>query len=135
MSNEEGGGRFFQATRSHEQTVGMIEKLFEAARPAAVYSAPIKRGDTTIITASEIAVGLGVGYGSGGRTETGDHAAEEEGGGGGGGGGASGRPVAVIRIGADGHVEVKPVIDLTKLGIAAFTALGSMLLLRSRMRH
>ena len=40
----------------------------------------------------------------------------DEGGGGGGGGGSVGRPVAVIRIGAHG-IEVKPVLDLTKLGM------------------
>lgn len=55
------------------------------------------------------------------------------GGGGGGGGGASGRPVAVISIGEDG-VQVEPVVDATKIGLAFFTALGSMLFMLLKMR-
>jgi len=55
------------------------------------------------------------------------------GGGGGGGGGASGRPVAVISVSEDG-VEVEPVVDATKIALAFFTALGSMLFMLLKMR-
>ncbi|MBN1630162.1 MAG: hypothetical protein JW990_10390, partial [Thermoleophilia bacterium] len=47
------------------------------------------------------------------------------GGGGGGGGGSIGRPVATIIIGPDG-VSVKPVFDVTKIGLAALTAFGAV---------
>jgi len=53
--------------------------------------------------------------------------------GGGGGGGASGRPVAVISITEDG-VQVEPVVDATKIALAFFTALGSMLFMLLKMR-
>ncbi|HEY8885068.1 MAG TPA: hypothetical protein VIO35_07130, partial [Chloroflexota bacterium] len=43
------------------------------------------------------------------------------GGGMGGGGGSMGRPIAVIVIGPDG-VEVKPIVDRTKLVIAVVTS-------------
>ena len=57
------------------------------------------------------------------------------GGGGGGGGGFSvGRPIAVVSISAEG-VQVKPVVDVTKLGIAALTAFGAMALMWSRMNR
>jgi len=49
------------------------------------------------------------------------------------GGGASARPVAVVVIGPEG-VEVKPVFDATKIGIALATTLGAMLLMLGRMR-
>lgn len=55
------------------------------------------------------------------------------GGGGGGGGGASGRPVAVISVGEDG-VRVEPVVDVTKIAIAFFTAFGSMAFMLAKMR-
>jgi uncharacterized spore protein YtfJ len=55
------------------------------------------------------------------------------GGGGGGGGGASGRPIAVISITGEG-VQVEPVVDATKLGLAFFTALGSMFFMLMKMR-
>ncbi len=54
--------------------------------------------------------------------------------GGGGGGFAQSRPVAVIVIDRDG-VRVEPVVDVTKLGLAALTVFGSFLFLISRMIH
>ena len=50
---------------------------------------------------------------------------DQAGGGGGGGGGSMGRPVAAIVISRDG-VEVKPVLDVTKVSLAALTAFGGM---------
>jgi hypothetical protein len=44
------------------------------------------------------------------------------------------RPVAVISVGPDG-VDVEPVVDVTKLGLALFTALGAMFLMFGRMRR
>ncbi len=53
--------------------------------------------------------------------------------GGGGGGGASGRPVAVISVSEKG-VRVEPVVDVTKIAIAFFTAFGSMAFMLAKMR-
>ncbi len=48
---------------------------------------------------------------------------------------AAGRcPVAVITIGADG-VQVRPVVDVTKVGLALVTAVGAMLVARRRLRR
>ena len=55
-------------------------------------------------------------------------------GGSGGGGGSSGRPVAVIVVGPDG-VEVKPIFDVTKFGLAVLTAWAVMLATALRLRR
>jgi hypothetical protein len=46
---------------------------------------------------------------------------------------AAAGPVAVISVGPRG-VAVEPVIDATKIMLAMFTALGSMLVMLMRMR-
>ncbi len=48
------------------------------------------------------------------------------------GGFAQARPVAVIIMESDG-VRVEPVVDVTKLGLAALTAFGGMAFFLSRM--
>ena len=45
-----------------------------------------------------------------------------------------GRPVAVIAIGPDG-VTVKPVVDVTKIGLAALTTVAALLGLVRTMRR
>ncbi|MEJ2758396.1 MAG: spore germination protein GerW family protein, partial [Anaerolineales bacterium] len=89
-----------------------------------------KSGEYTVITASEVTIGLGSGYGYGEKTQG---QPDNAGGGGGGGGMAAGRPVAVVSVGPDG-VQVLPIIDRTKLGIALFSAVGSMLLAVARSK-
>lgn len=128
---------------------GVLEDLMTVARPDTVYSQPITAGDYTIITASEVSVGAGLGYGLGGGTdakptkeqttsETESSKDENQpggfGGAGGGGGGAMGRPVAVISIGPNG-VQVTPVIDATKIGLAFLTALAGFLVAFWKIRR
>jgi uncharacterized spore protein YtfJ len=55
------------------------------------------------------------------------------GGGSAGGGGSSGRPVAVIVVGPDG-VQVKPIFDVTKFGLAVLTAWAALLVNMMRLR-
>jgi uncharacterized spore protein YtfJ len=124
-----------------EQATELMEQLFAVAQPGAVFSEPVTVGEYTVITAAEVKVGMGFGYGTGWGTGGGPgEEAEEEGegvgfGGGGGGGGVSGgRPVATITIGPGG-VRVEPVVDPTKIALAFFTTLGSMFMMRSRMRR
>jgi len=126
-----------------QQSVDVIGKLFEVAEPTKTFSKPVKVGDYTIITASEAYVAMGVGFGvglgtdkAGKNSESQTPATDEvDGGGGGGGGGVGvGRPVAAISIGPDG-VRVEPVVDMTKIALAFFTMLGSMLIMLGKMRR
>jgi uncharacterized spore protein YtfJ len=94
-----------------------LTAIFGEASPGTIFSAPKELGETLIVTAVAWERAGGFGFGSG----TGSSGDDETGSGvGAGGGGASqGRPVAVIRIGPGG-VEVKPVVDFTKVGITVF---------------
>ncbi len=132
------------ASKHEEKSLEIMNKLLEAAKPESVYSKPVKVGDTQVITASEVQVGLGFGFGLGSgpevqSSEEGEGTSTEQtedtgmGGGGGGGGGASGRPIAVISI-QDGQVEVQPILDTTKIGLAFFTTLGSIFFMVSNVK-
>lgn len=104
-----------------------LERFLETADVNRVYGAPLRRGDVTIIPTAEVLVGMGFGVGYGGSdsdSEDPDGEGEQGGGGGGGGGGRIlSRPVAVVVIEPEG-VRVEPVIDVTKIGLAALTAAG-----------
>lgn len=132
--------------KAREQAATMLEKIFAAAQPGAVYGQPVGAEGHTVITTAEVTSGggFGMGMGLGPPSRPGSRAAptaeaaqledRQTGGAGGlgGGGGAMGRPVAVIAIGPDG-VTVKPVVDVTKVALAGLTAWASMLgLLRAR---
>jgi uncharacterized spore protein YtfJ len=119
-------GLFKADASSVAETQALIGRAMMAAEPNAVFGAPIEQGAYTLITCSEVGGGLGAGFG-GGADETGS-----TGSGGGGGGGSFGRPVAVIVVGPNG-VEVEPVFDMTKVGIAALAALGALFMSWGRM--
>lgn len=123
---------------NQEAANDLLQRLFTAAQPEAVFGEPVTNGEYTAITASEVSVGLGVGYGGGGggspQTENGEEPGMGVGIGGGGGGGTAARPVAVVEIGPHG-VRVEPIVDPTKIALAFFTAAGSMALMLSRMRR
>lgn len=134
------------AIKNQEQAAELMEKLFAVAQPGAVYGEPVTVGEHTVITASEVLVGMGFGYGTGsgqGRGRRGRRASEEEaqeesgeggmGIGAGGGGVSGGRPVAAISIGPDG-IEAEPVVDVTRIVLAFFTTIGSMFFMLSKMR-
>lgn len=133
---------FITSIKNQEESIRLTERLMEVTEPNAVFSKPRKSGEYTIITASEVTVGLGSGYGYGGYNPPGEEQENKEGastlaggggGGGGGGGMSSARPVAVITVGPEG-VQVEPVLDRTKFGIALVTAIGSMFMALSRMK-
>jgi uncharacterized spore protein YtfJ len=142
------GGRTFTSQQARDLAQTWIDKIYAAAQPGAVFSAPVVSGAYTIITASEVAAGGGFGFGSGAGPAPGSESASspasdapsaaerqaanlQGGGGGGGGGGSSGRPVAAIVIGPDG-VKVEPIVDATKIAIAAIGAWLSIALLLVR---
>ena len=84
---------------------------------------------------------MGVGYGSGGGMAPADSDEEEAGeasgfgggGGGGGGGMTTARPVATIIVSPSG-VRVEPIVDVSKIAITMFTALGAMALALRKMK-
>ncbi len=96
-----------------------LDRLREMSSVEAVYGKPVKSGTTLIIPTAEVVSMMGFGVGSG-------SSGEEAGGSGGGGGGMNlSRPVAVVIASPEG-VRVEPVVDVTKIGIAALTTLGFM---------
>jgi uncharacterized spore protein YtfJ len=100
-----------------------MENFIAVADVKRVYGQPVQHGETIIIPAAEVVAGMGfgAGYGAGGPDDT-----NGVGGGGGGGGKALARPVAVV-IADDEGVRVEPVVDPTKIALAAFTAAGFIL--------
>jgi uncharacterized spore protein YtfJ len=135
------------ADSAGEQAPKILEKMFAAAKPGAVFGQPVDAGGYTLITASEVSSGggFGVGMGRGPGTRSSRQPTPVEaaapaggqpvgGGGYGGGGGSMGRPVAVIAIGPNG-VTVRPVVDVTKVALAALTASLAMLRLRRAMQR
>lgn len=119
-----------------------MDKFLESACVEAVYGQAVQHGETLIIPAAEVLAGLGfgIGYGVGPVTDqAAENAAEGEkrtqsagGGGGGGGGRILSRPVAVIVASPDG-VRIEPVVDVTKVALAALTAAGFMVGMLMRM--
>jgi uncharacterized spore protein YtfJ len=91
-----------------ETTERPVERIWAAAQPGAVYSAPVTVGDYTIITASEVFAAGGYGV--------------DDGKGSGGGGVSRGRPVATIIVGPDG-VKIQPVVDATRVALGVMAAI------------
>jgi uncharacterized spore protein YtfJ len=110
-----------------------LDKFLDSANVYAVYGEPVKHGDTTIIPTAEVLsfMGFGVGYGTGPSQQPGD-TNQPSGGGGGGGGRVFSRPVAVVIASPEG-VRVEPVVDVTKIALAAFTTGGFMIGMIARM--
>lgn len=126
--------------KTQEQTLASINRLFDTVQMGTIFSEPINAGDATIITASEVNVGMGVGFGGGMGEGPGESQEEGKaqptgsgGGIGGGGGGASmARPVAAIIVDRNG-VRVEPIVDVTKIVVVLFTALGAIFIALGKM--
>lgn len=110
-----------------------IDKFLGAASVDAVYGKPVKQGDSVIIPTAEVLAGMGFGVGGGGGGDP-EKGGSGSGVGGGGGGRVLSRPVAVIIASPEG-VRVEPVVDVTKVALAMFTALGFMVGMVARMRN
>ena len=114
---------------SHATMRNIFERLTDTAHVDHVYGRPIKQGDVAIIPAAEVLVAAGFGMGSGtGSTPDGPGFGD----GGGGVGKTLSRPVAVIIASPDG-VRVEPILDPTKIMLAALTAGGFMVGMLFRM--
>jgi uncharacterized spore protein YtfJ len=134
--------------RAGEQAPKMLEKIFAAAQPGAVFGQPVDAGSYTLITAAEVTSGGGFGVGMGRGpapkrdakasppAEAASPAGRQSigGSGFGGGGGSMGRPVAIIAVGPSG-VTVRPVVDVTKVALAVLTASAAMFGLQRAMRR
>lgn len=119
-----------------------FDNFLETAGQKSVFAEPVAAEGSTVISAAEVM--MGVGGGGGGSFRSGESPAADpeapeatdrppgDDFGGGGGGGAYSRPVAVIVINGDG-VRVEPVVDATKIALAAITAFGSMFFMFARM--
>jgi uncharacterized spore protein YtfJ len=112
-----------------------MDKFLSAANIEAVYAPPIREGENTVIPAAEVLSIAGFGLGSGGGSQ-GASENEDTGGGAGGGGGGRvlSRPVAAIVISPKG-VRVEPIVDVTKIALATFTALGFIVATLARMQN
>ena len=106
-----------------------LTAIFGEAEPGTIFSKPETVGDGLVFTASAWERAGGFGFGSGYGSADGDDSA---GSGGGGGGASQGRPVAVIRVSPDG-IQVKPVLDFTKIGITVVMALVGVLGIQRRL--
>ena len=114
------------STSSLEMTRDMMEQFIAVASVEAVYGEPIQSGDTLIIPTAEVVSFMGFGLGDSGK--------QNAGAGGGGGGQTHSRPVAVIIAGPEG-IRVEPVVDVTKIALAMFTAAGFMAATLMRMMN
>lgn len=110
-----------------------MDKFLDTGSIDMVYGDPVEHGDTLIIPCSESFTVMGFGGGTGYGRGNGDQPEQDQpanvnvggGGGGGGGGRTFARPVAVIVASPEG-VRVEPVVDITKIALAALTAAGFM---------
>ena len=103
----------------------VMERLIATADVSKVYAPAIEHGERLMIPAGELVAVAGFGMGSGsGIAGAGSGSPRRGGGGGGGGGGKTfARSVAVVVSSPEG-VEIRPVIDVTKIALAALTAVG-----------
>lgn len=126
---------FLESVQTPAEGLALLGKLTEAASPDAVFGKPIQQGETTVITANAVTVGLG--YGVGGslhsKTKADNDDYQEVNGGGGGGGSTRARPVAVITIGKEG-VKVEPIIDITRICLAFFSMFGALFVAMQKMK-
>jgi uncharacterized spore protein YtfJ len=111
----------------------MMGRFLSGASVHAAYGQPVKHGRNLIIPTAEVIGAMGFGFGAGGaESSEGESRPAGAGGGGGGGGYILTRPVAAIVMGPD-HVHQEPLVDVTKIALAVFTAAGLVGTLLIRM--
>jgi uncharacterized spore protein YtfJ len=126
-----------------------LRRMMDSVRPEGIFGPAVERDGVTVIPCAEVSAGFGMGGGGGFGpapanqsgpgaasgavgAQPSDGAVTAAGSGMGGGGGATGRPVAMIVI-SQGQARVQPVVDVTKLAIAALTTLGFSAFMVSQM--
>ena len=117
---------------AHTVVQETVAKLVDSADVKKVYGRPIKQGDVSVIPASENLTFMGFAVGTGSGGELSEEGGVGAAGGGGGGGRTLSRPVAIIVVSPEG-AYVEPVMDPTKIAMAAITAAGFMFGMMLRM--
>ncbi|GIV65731.1 MAG: spore germination protein GerW family protein [Chloroflexota bacterium] len=119
------------ASAALETIQDTLDQFLATADVNAVFGETIKHQGNLILPAAEVIsiMGFGIGSGSGGSDDN-----RGSGSGGGGGGKTFARPVAVI-IANEGGVQVKPIVDFTKIYLTAFTTLAFITSAWLRMRR
>jgi uncharacterized spore protein YtfJ len=133
MAKEERSNLINKVSPEVGSSLAVVERtyteLLKTSGVDQVYAKPIKKDDTLLIPAAEVISGIGFGVGyvySSGDGDEGGTSGLGGGEGGGGGGRTFSRPVAVVVASPDG-VRVEPVVDPTKILLAAITAGGFMI--------
>ncbi len=119
------------ATAALETIQDTMDQFMATADVNAVFGETIKHQGNLILPAAEVVsiMGFGIGSGSGVSEDN-----KGSGSGGGGGGNTFARPVAVI-VANDQGVQVKPIVDFTKIYLTAFTTLAFVTSAWLRMRR
>jgi uncharacterized spore protein YtfJ len=132
MADEERSQQTDKLAAEAGSSLAVVEKTYtrflKTSGVNQVYGKPVEKDDIVIIPAAEVmsGIGFGVGHGYGvGDDEEGGASGMGGGEGGGGGGRTFSRPVAVVVASQDG-VRVEPIVDPTKILLAAITAGGFM---------
>lgn len=107
----------------------LLQSVLGSLSPDDVFGPVTTVGDKVVIPVSAVERGGGFGFGGGGGSD--DENNEGGGVGAGGGGAAHARPVAVIEIDESG-VRVRPILDYTRITLAAIAALLVIRRLRRR---
>ena len=96
-----------------------LDAIFGEVDPDKIFSTLERTDDRVVLGVSTLERAGGFGFGGG-------EGPDQEGGGGGGGGGVGqARPIAIIEITSSG-VQIFPVVDYSKLGLAALAVLAAI---------
>lgn len=121
---------YYAVEPAFDVTNDNLERFMAVASVEAVFGDPVEHGENLIIPVAEIGSAMGFGVGSG--VGIGENQQSGSGAGGGGGGWNFSRPVAVVVVTPSG-IRIEPVIDLTKIALAALTTAGFMIGMTARM--
>lgn len=123
------------AASTPQETAALYGRVLDLASAEAVYGQPLDGDWFKVLTALEVAGGMGSGWAAGGEAVIEGGAGDEMGPviGRHGSGGVAARPVAVISLTAAG-VRVEPIIDRARVLLTFGIALGMGLLALARRR-
>jgi hypothetical protein len=118
-----------------DRVSGIMERLLDTADVSKVYGEPILHDGVMILPAAEVLAIAGFGMGSGGGIAVQQEGQKSRGSGGGGGGGGKTLAGCSRDRRVPRGVEVRPVIDFTKVALAALTAAGFVMAAWSGMKR
>ncbi len=107
------------------------DRIVGATTVDTAFGEPRVMNNRAIIPIALVAGGCGAGGGEGKRPN--GEGTQEEGSGGGGGGGFAVRPLAVLEV-TDQQTRVIPILDVTRIVLAAFGLIGGCMWMHNRMK-